>query len=419
MKPIAMKDPATGRQGLFDPDTGHLYALDGSIITKMTVTEEIDLRALSDYAAAYAHANIARQVGHPVVMRDADGDERVITMDLSPADVHVPSAMPNFAGGYRLAEGAADIFSPAVQVGKTIDKYHIWDLANAFGRTQATTSAPGAAVAEVSPTLSTDQYTTQEYALACFVPTDVEANADAPLRPTQKAIQLVMDKLLIEREFRVATLATTTGNWDSNLVTALGATAKWNGGSTSDPVKDLHTIIELSWAPVTGIIMSERVHNNFTRNASVQKFIASKTGVAPLPDASSMSAILSLPPIHVAKMKTSVAGVPTYVWGNGCVLMHQPPENPPTDQQSIATSYTFRWNGGAAPDGSMTAGFMVRTYFDQRRTGRGGNVVVVVHNDSEKMTSKYVGGLITGCYQLWLPARPPRRPPTSSCPRPR
>jgi hypothetical protein len=378
---------ATGR--VFDPRTG-------ATLEQLTPMGDKDV-ALADYAARYYHANIARQVGRPVHMADSG---RLVTMDLAQGDVHTDAALPNYAAGYSLAGGLADIACPVVLVDKASNKFNTWDKENAFKRVLPNGGTGGGAVPEVNPSLSQDNYSTVEYALGAFVPTQIQANADAPLKPYQAAVKRVMNALLLEREVRVATLLTATGNWDSSVYTTLGATAKWNAGSTSDPVADLHARIESSYAPVTGVIMSELVAHDFQRNSSTQKYIAYKDSAKPLPSASEFAALLDLPPIYVAKMKYISSGTTlSYVWGNDVVLLHSPPSNPPTDQEDVATAYTFRWNGGDAPDGTMNAGMMVRTYFDPKRGSRGGTMVVCVHNDAEKITSKYVGGLIKSAHQ--------------------
>jgi hypothetical protein len=71
----------------------------------------------------------------------------------------------------------------------------------------------------------------------------------------------------------------------------------------------------------------------------------------------------------------------------------------------VATSYTFRWNVNPATspnfpaDAVSNGGFVVRQYFVQDRGSLGGMKAVVVHNDAEKITSKYVGGLIVNAYR--------------------
>jgi hypothetical protein len=55
--------------------------------------------------------------------------------------------------------------------------------------------------------------------------------------------------------------------------------------------------------------------------------------------------------------------------------------------------------GGTAPDGAISSGLLVRTFWDPKRGPRGGTKIVVVVNDAEVQTSGLVGGLVTGAHQ--------------------
>ncbi len=399
MANVLIRDPQGKVTGHLDTESGEFRSVDGRTVTQMESLHDHN-EALSDYAGRLMAQNTARQIGGPVRMVDRDGEEQWITQrDLAQSDVHIDAALPNYAAGYKLADGVADVAMPVVLVPKASDKFNTWDAANAFRRVLPVGGSSGGQIVEVNPTLSNSTYSTVEYALGAFVPQNVVANADAPLQPFQAAVKRIMNALILEREIRVQALLRTTGSWDSSLVTALSGTTIWNGGSASDPVKNLHTLIEASAMPVTGIVMSEQVEHDFVRNASVQKYIASKTSAAPVPDAMQASALLRLPPIYTARMKYFASGTTlSYVWGGDVVLLHTPPSNPPTDQEEVAHAYTFRWNGGDTPDGTMTAGMLIRTFFDPKRGLRGGTMVVCGHNDAEKMTSTIVGGLITGAH---------------------
>ena len=102
---------------------------------------------------------------------------------------------------------------------------------------------------------------------------------------------------------------------------------------------------------------------------------------------------------------TNASGSPTFVWpsaagsASSVVLLHEPSQNPPSSGRENASGYTFRWTGAPAPDGTITGGFMVRSYYDPKRGGRGGRVVVVLHNDSETVTGSILGGLILNVLQ--------------------
>ena len=90
----------------------------------------------------------------------------------------------------------------------------------------------------------------------------------------------------------------------------------------------------------------------------------------------------------------------TFMWGTSCILIRQPDQMPPTSQDDIATSYTFRWNASSGlADGQASGGFVIREFFNQFRGSMGGSQIVAVHNDAEVMTSGLVGGLIAGAYQ--------------------
>lgn len=376
----------------------------------------IHVKSLSDAAAAHTYQNMANQYGHNVdwkmrdlsgevstvtqkaVMRDASGT--LIRMDLAPSDVHTAATLPNYASGYRIAEGVADIVSPVVLVPKQTDVYYTWNASADFNRKIATGGAPGSAVGEVTPTLGNSQYTAVQYSLGGFITTEVQSNADTPLKPFQKMTQVVVDALLLEREYRVATLIQTSGSWNSNLVTTVAAGAQWDGGASADPIFNIHHAIEQSYLPVTGIVWSELVEHDFIRSPAVQKYFTYKDSVNGLPDPAKLSSTLRLPPIYTGKMKyLTNGGNLTYVWGNHVVFLHEPKERPPTNQMDVASAYTFRWMGGDAPDGTVTGGFLVRTYYDPKRGARGGTQIVVVHNDAELQTSALVGGLLLSAHQ--------------------
>lgn len=396
---ILLREPDGSVRGNLELATGKIFDSQGNTVGQMSPRGDHDL-ALSDYAARFDASHLSRQVGHPVIMRDHDGNNQVVAMDLGQADVHIDSALPNYAAGYKLEDGVADIAMPVFVTPKASDKFFTWDKENAFKRVMPMGDSPGGGVNEVNPTLSNATYATVEYALGAFVPTQVEANADAPLRPMQAAVARVMNALKLEREIRVMTKLETTANWDSSVVKTVAAGAKWNGGASSDPIADIHTIVEASYMPVTRIVMSEIAEHAFMRNSNVQKYITFKGSAAPLPNLAQFSALLSLPPMVSAKMKYISTGTTlSYVWGNHVVLLHEPPTNPPTSQEDVATGYTFRWTGGTTSDGTATNGWLVRTFWDPKRGGRGGTMVVVTHNDIEVITSKYVGGLIYNAVQ--------------------
>jgi hypothetical protein len=327
-------------------------------------------------------------------------DGRVVTMDLGIADVHTAATLPNYVGGYHIADGVADIASPSILVPKATDVYYTWNATSDFNRKIPNITSPGGAVPEVNPGIANATYNTVNYALGGFLPTEVQSNADAPLRPFAKMTQIIVDGIRLEREYRVASLLTTSGNWNSNLVQTIAAGAQWDGGAAADPLYVLHKAIEQSYMEDNlRIICSTQLLHDFLRSPAIQKYFQFKDSVAGVPSAQAVADTLGLPPIYAAQMKYITGGALNYVWGSSVVLVRVPKETPPTSQMEVGTSYTMRWNGGDAPDGTVSGGLLVRTYYDQKRGGRGGTQVVVTHNDSEQMTSGLVGGLLLNVHQ--------------------
>lgn len=387
-------------------------------------------RTLSWLAARMDAQDRAKASASAITLRDGHGGEsETIKMDLAPGDVHIPSGLGNVALGYRLTDSIADTLAPVVPVTKQIDKYFIWDKENTFNRLQPTTGAPGANVAEVGLTLSEDSYSCISRAVQSPLATETIANADAPLKPWARAIRRCLDGFVLEREFRVIQLLATPGNWDSTLVSILGASAGWATGASADPVKDLQNRMVATWMPGDLLAMSEGTFFILQRQAAFQKYIAYKSGVAPLPNASEVAAILNLPPFVISRLKYNSGSGAAYVFdaaaaaagaSNGAVILVRN-SGMVADGEDISTAKTFRWTGANAPDAEKNAGgFLVRTYFDNKRGPLGSYIVVVVLNDAEKMTSAFVGGLITGVQQLWPTRRtrarrlPRRRPRTGS-----
>ncbi len=308
--------------------------------------------------------------------------------------------MGNMMPGYRLQDGIADVICPVVTVDMPSKKYWEWNSDDAFQRVGSIATSPGAEVREIAPRLSAKRFDTIEYALASAVPTEVIAAAMAPVDPLQAAVRRVQTAMRLEREIRVATLLRTPGNWDSSLVTTLSGATKWNGGASSDPIADLVRLVQASWAPVTRIVMGEQAGFAFSTNPNVQKYILYKSGAAPIPASAQVSALFTLPPITIVNQKyRAAASGQVYTWGGDVVLVHEPPGDYPVDGQDIMTCATFRWDGGTTPDGTYVDGWLVRTYFDQKRGPKGSTVTVTVHQDGEVMTSKLAGGLIVGAYQ--------------------
>ncbi len=416
---VKMKDDRLGNVQL-DVNNGWVYDQHGNQIAKWAVTDQKHSKALADHAANEMLDVVARAAASGVSLdgsmpREAFVDaaktirmrgwddartSQLVQMDLGQSDVHQATPLPNYAAGYKNDVPLADIYSPPILVNVPSAKYYTFAKEDAFQRAMPSIGATSAQVNEIAPRLENAQFAVTEYALGGFVGTQLESAADAPLKIRRATVDRVLNALLLERELRVAALAMASGTWDSTVYTALAAAAKWNGGLSSNPIKDFQDRIETSWGTPTGAIMSRRTFHAFQRNPAVLQYYVYKDSAKPMPDAAQMSALLQLPPIYVSDMKYIKSdGTLAYVWGNNVVLFRIPPQMPPTSQTDISSAITFRWRNAGITDGGVGAGGMtVREFFLQDRGSGGGNKVVVIHADAEVQTSVYLGGLIGAAY---------------------
>ena len=346
---------------------------------------------------------------HTISLRESDG--RLVKMDLGTADVHVDAAMQNYITGYKPADMIADAVSPPVVVNKTSNYFFQFDPDNALAVTDGTQTAPGADPPMINPKLSTTRYSTLGYSLGGILPTEVISNQDAPLNLQMATLRMIMDRLALNREARVKTIAYSSSNFTGTHLldlSGVAATRKWNGGSAATPVRDIKSLMEASLMPITDMAMSLDTWNAFTENANVQGFVAFKSGSPPLPgttQAELFCALLKLPRVHISEVraKNVTAGTYPYVWANDVILFRAPATQ--VTDVDISTFKTFRWNGAGdnsplndsiSGGGPAMNGWTVRSFFNPYKGGRGVHVVLVTHNDAEMLIDQRVGGYIKG-----------------------
>lgn len=415
-----------GQAAFIDVVTGDTYDAKGNSLGRWAPmdsqkTEEQN-KQLGIYAANFDARSIAASVlttgyakdqelvrdqARSVMTLSAVNSEeaRAQALDIGVGDVHIPSAMPNFVTGYSNGTPVADIYSPPLVVQKQSDYYYQFQKEDAFQRAVPNIGAPGAGVQRVQPRFGNTQYKAISRAYGGFIPTEVEANQDAPLRLKQATINRMMNVAKLERELRVSTLARTSGNWNS--ATTILAAAKWNGGASSDPVADINAAVEASYGKPNGMILSERTWNAMRRNTAVRSYYTYSGSAPGMISEQQMVSLLQIPTVYVADMKyIDSAGALKYVWGDDVLIFRRATQIPPMSQDETASSYTFRWVGpgmGAAPDVDPTLspsrGYVVRQFFNQYEGPLGGMQLVLFHSDAEKQTSAYVGNLLVSAYQ--------------------
>ena len=239
-------------------------------------------------------------------------DEKPVLLDLAPTDLSTPSAQASF--GLEDGECIADKVSP---IRPTKHLQGIWYAENVGDATQLVTAEANLDGAPnlLSPSFTPTTFTTIGYALAVKLPVELIANADFDLK--RRATRFLVEKLRLAREKRVAALLTTTANWAAGNRVAIPA--KWNGGTTANPMADMFSALAVSALPANVIVLPEQIAQYFYQNANstaLRDYVQSGG---------------DMPKVIFARASYSVAGAYQYVWAPAApanVPLLRVPEDP-------------------------------------------------------------------------------------------
>lgn len=323
-----------------------------------------------------------------------------VTLELQPADVHDPTELATYLGGYKPFPFRGDEASPAVLGDNDEDRFRDFSSNDAFRRVDVKGATSGA-VPEVDPQTSLSNFKVVERFVGAFVPKQTEMNAGNLYRPRMAAGRRARWAIELDREIDVWNLLGTNTSFAAANRLALTGTQNWNGGADSDPIRDLQTILEATAQPVTRFWMNQVVGNAFIRHDKVRdhmrQFLGDGSAPSTLASVANAGmqtvdfAIPGLPPISIAaaKVLNETTSVLDFILGNVVVAVGQPP-GVPTDGEEIATSWTFRRRG---PSG---VGLEIREFELENRGPLGGTMMVVSMADIALITANNVGGHISG-----------------------
>lgn len=319
------------------------------------------------------------------------GTDATHAMSVGPADVHIDAALSNLAVAFKPNAGTAliaDRVMPVLPVAKRSDRYFRYAPQAHIDLARANIAGQMGMPAMASWNLSDDSFAVLDYGFRDFVPADVESNADAPLRPLMDSTEILTDRLLLAREFRVAQVVGNAANYGGNTTTLTGAT-QWDNVS-SDPVTAIETAKSAPLMEPNVMVLGWQVWQALRRHPAIERYILSRSstslGATPLtvtPELFAQAFELDAVLIGKAKYNSANPGAAlatTYLWGKFAALLRI--EGTPAMQRTSTFGYTFRY----APSGSSP--METRTWYDMSIGVRGGTWVKVTHSDSEKV----VGG---------------------------
>jgi hypothetical protein len=327
---------------------------------------------------------------------------QVVTLALTPSDVHAPEEMDTYLAGYRPFAFRADEASKPVLVDKDEDLHRDFAANNAFRRVKVKSSLQKA-VPEVDPESSLNKYHVIDRLAGSFIPDVTDKNATALYRPRQVAAERCKTALYLDREMDVWEMVTDPTKWHPNNQVALGPTTKWNGGANSNPISDLKMRIVASAQLITDIWLNQLVALEFLEHPLVRDYARAMVGDRGIADITGRVGdetsdvvdfrMPGLPPFHVcsSKVLNETTGELDFCLGNHVVLVTTPP-GVPIDGESIATTHTFRRRGISG------VGFESREFRLEDR-GNGGTMVVASMADIAVMTGNNCGGLLRNVWQ--------------------
>ena len=324
------------------------------------------------------------------------GAGQVVTMTTAPGDTYTVEEIATYLAGYT-QEGVfrADEIAPPILCNREVVKVRTANVKNEFRRARPTTSLH-AAVNQVDLDSDVAEKTMTPYALGALVEMATADMSSFDLRAAKgRQLKGLID---LDREYRMWTLLTTSGTWDSSVKTTLTTTNQWWYGSaegtTSNPIIDLLTREAASGMEITGWYMSRAVAIRFLTHTKVVAYMRQMLGdAAPNPQTAvgknSNFVIPGIAPIHISSAKeyTDSTGALDLLL-NDTVIGVRTIAGVPTGATDIATVKTFRYR---TPSGT---GILTRVVPLLGHGIYGAELMIVGVHEDIYATSSIVGGAI-------------------------
>jgi hypothetical protein len=183
----------------------------------------------------------ARNLKDPTIK--AVNDELTRMKAVGPSTVHQNATMSSISVQYQNDEYIGARLMPDVTVGKLSDVYYIYPKRDRLAAPDDKIGPKGSAN-EISETRSTATYSCLPYGLKDYVDALTLANQDAPLNEMMDVVESVTDLMDLNKEIRIASALTTSGNYSGNTTTA---GTKWDTASGGTIVKDMQDAKAACW----------------------------------------------------------------------------------------------------------------------------------------------------------------------------
>ena len=328
------------------------------------------IAALSAYAEGALAANL--------------GGQRDVYVDVPLSNVAVMAFNQGTFVGPRLF--------PVVPVEKQSGMYPVITATDWMRLPQSTTRAPKTAPRRVSFSVSSDQYSCINYALAGDNSIEDLANAMNAIRLRQNTARFVTSQLLGDMEVRIANKVSSISNIGSGVVLAAGS--RWSNYANSDPIADVSTghafIRNNTGMRANTLLLDYDTHRIVRRHPVLMDFYKYTEGgfltMGQLQEVFDVQDIIIADAIRENSLEGGTSSI-TNIWGNIALLAHV--NRGAVSAETATFGLGFRWTPEGAP-----APMQARTYMDPD-PGKKAEVVEVGMYQDEKVVARNLAYAVT------------------------
>ena len=258
-------------------------------------------------------------------------------------DIRYDPILSNVSVAYKNELYIAEMVLPIVKVATPTGKYFTYGKEKF--RKEGSLRGMGAIAKEVGYNLSqSTAFVVKEHALSQIVPDELVEQAFAPLTPEMDATENVTEKLLVEKEYDLATYMKSIANLTNN--TTLSGTSQWSDFTNSDPISDVRAGIQTIHSKIfvrpNTLILGQEVFNKLVDHPDiVERIKYSALGVI---TTDLLARLFDIKRVIIAgagyesakEGQTSSMG---YIWGKHAWLLYV---TPTTGVKSISFGYHFQ-----------------------------------------------------------------------------
>ena len=210
-------------------------------------------------------------------------------LSTGPRELHVDKHLTNLAINYRPRNFIADQIAPIVPVLKQRDTFPVYSRYEYFA-VEDTKRGPGAEAKKITRSVGSAFYQAENYALGSDVTIEDVANIDDAYRAFDSAgkARYLQDKLMVDYEKRVLTLAATTASVGSVFVcnSAWAAGGGAAGQNAGDPYAQFEQMSEYLKGSTgqrpNSVLIGWRAWGRMKRNYWMRQLIQGTNGGGPL-----------------------------------------------------------------------------------------------------------------------------------------